>query len=385
MMLTSREAIRAEVEKLEVRFLGNRNDNVFYSLFPDFTDAPESSAPDDAEWLQAARDGIADLNARHPLSATPGAGDRFLLFHRPRVWSESEQSWIGRERKRGKLEDLNAFLCGDGHEEILDTGRLTAGISYVITLDSDTQLPTDAARRLIETIAHPLNKVEIDPATHARKQGYTIIQPRVSITLPGALATRFTRIFADATGTDPYSRTVSDAQQDLFFEAIFHGKAIYDVAAFHQILGGRFPAETLLSHDLIEGAHAGVGLASDIQLFEHLPVDYGSFAARQHRWVRGDWQIARWTFGAVPAASGAAVPNPLNAINRWRILDNLRRSLVPVAALLLLLMGWLMRAAPGSVEPRRRAGRSHPGHNAPFRQARAATAGFGASLAGRGR
>ncbi len=344
MMLTGREAIRDELEKLEVRFLGNRNDNIFYSLFPDFTDCAESSAADDVELLQAARDGIAALNARY-------AGDRFLLFHRPRVWSESEQCWIGRERKRGKLEDLNAFLCrdqsSDGHSEILDTGHLPLRIAYVITLDADTQLPADAARRLIETIAHPLNKVEIDPVTHIRKQGYSVIQPRVSITLPGATATRFTRIFADATGTDPYSRTVSDAQQDLFLEAIFHGKAIYDVRAFHEILGERFPPETLLSHDLIEGAHGGVGLASDIQLFERLPVDYGSFAARQHRWIRGDWQIARWAFGRVPSVSGAPVRNPLNVINRWRILDNLRRSLVPVAALLLLLLGWLTRAAPG--------------------------------------
>jgi cyclic beta-1,2-glucan synthetase len=346
MMLTGHEVIRAEIQKLEVRFLGNRNENIFYSLFPDFTDFPESSAPDDEELLQAAREAIADLNRRYP--PAPGVdGDRFLLFHRPRVWSESEQGWIGRERKRGKLEELNAFLCGDGREEILDTGHLPLPVSYVITLDSDTQLPADAARRLIETIAHPLNKVEIDPATRTRREGYTIIQPRVSITLPGAMATRFTRIFADATGTDPYSRTVSDAQQDLFLEAIFHGKAIYDVRAFHDVVGNRFPAETLLSHDLIEGAHVGVGLATDIQLFEHLPVDYGSFAARQHRWIRGDWQIARWTLGRVPSASGALEPNPLSIINRWRILDNLRRSLVPVAALLLLLLGWLTKAAPG--------------------------------------
>ena len=298
MMLTNLETVRSEVRKLEVRFLGNRNDNVFYSLFSDFTDSAEQSSPNDAELLQTAREGIADLNKRYPLAA-PG-GDRFLLFHRPRVWSESEQAWIGRERKRGKLEELNAFLCGDGHEAIRDTGRLPLPVSYVITLDADSQLPADAARRLIETIAHPLNKVEIDPATRVRRQGYTIIQPRVSITLPGVMATRFTRIFADAAGTDPYSRTVSDAQQDLFLEAMFHGKAIYDVHAFHEILGERFPAATLLSHDLIEGAHVGVGLASDIQLFEQLPVDYGSFAARQHRWIRGDWQIARWIMRRVP-------------------------------------------------------------------------------------
>jgi cyclic beta-1,2-glucan synthetase len=346
MMLTGREAIRAEIQKLEVRFLGNRNDNIFYSLFPDFTDFAEQAAPDDAALLQTARDGIDNLNTRYPLG--PGVdGSRFLLFHRPRVWSESEQSWIGRERKRGKLEELNAFLCGDGDPQVLDTGHLPLPIAYVITLDADTQLPADAARRLIETIAHPLNKVEIDQATRTRMRGYTIIQPRVSITLPGAMATRFTRVFADNSGTDPYSRTVSDAQQDLFLEAIFHGKAIYDVHAFHTMLGNRFPAETLLSHDLIEGAHVGVGLASDIQLFEHLPVDYGGFASRQHRWIRGDWQIARWVLPRVPAASDGKVPNPLSAINRWRILDNLRRSLVPVAALLLLLLGWLTKAAPG--------------------------------------
>ncbi len=350
MMLTSREAIRAEIQKLEVRFLGNRNDNIFYSLFPDFTDSTERSAPDDAELLQAARDGINDLNERYPLG--PGVeGTRFLLFHRERVWSESEQSWVGRERKRGKLEELNAFLCGntDGKEakSVLDTGHLPLQIAFVITLDSDTQLPADAARRLIETIAHPLNRIEINPATRTRMRGYAIIQPRVSITLPGAMATRFTRVFADNSGTDPYSRTVSDAQQDLFLEAIFHGKAIYDVRAFHDMLGERFPDETLLSHDLIEGAHVGVGLASDIQLFEQLPTDYGGFASRQHRWIRGDWQIARWTLGRVPAKDDGNVRNPLSAINRWRIFDNLRRSLVPVAALLLLLLGWLTKAAPG--------------------------------------
>jgi cyclic beta-1,2-glucan synthetase len=345
MMLSSAEVVRAELEKLEVRFLGNRNANIYFSLFADFTDASAESTPKDAELLQAARDGIAGLNARYPLPDA-AQGDRFLLFHRPRTWSGSEQSWIGRERKRGKIEELNAFLNGEANG-ILDTGRQPRPISWVITLDSDTQLPTEAARRLIETISHPLNKVEIDPVTRVRKRGYTIIQPRVSITLPGATATRFTRIFADATGTDPYSRTVSDAQQDLFREAMFHGKAIYDVRAFHTILHNRFPPDTLLSHDLIEGAHVGVGLASDIELFEHLPVDYGSFAARQHRWLRGDWQIAQWVLRSVPAVSRGMEPNPLSVINRWRILDNLRRSLVPVAALLLLLLGWLTSVAPG--------------------------------------
>ena len=340
MMLSSLEVVRQEVEKLEVRFLANRESNLFFSLFADFTDATAPAMPGDTELLQAACDGIAGLNARYP-------GERFLLFHRGRTWSESEQRWIARERKRGKIEDLNAFLCGEGSPDILRVGRLPLPIRYVITLDADTQLPPTTARRMIETIAHPLNRVEIDPRTRTRRRGYAIIQPRISIALPGATATRFTRIFANTAGTDPYSETVSDAQQDLFAEAIFHGKAIYDLQAFHTTLKNRFPPESLLSHDLIEGAHAGVGLANDIELFENLPLTYVSYSKRQHRWIRGDWQIAPWTLGLVPAPGGRSEPNPLTIINRWRIFDNLRRSLVPIASLLLLLFGWLISAAPG--------------------------------------
>ena len=228
---------------------------------------------------------------------------------------------------------------------ILREGRLPHTIRYVISVDSDTSLPPDSARRLVETIAHPCNHVQIDPTTKVRTKGYTIIQPRVAIALPGATATRFTRAFADTSGLDPYCRSVSDIQQDYFNEGTYHGKAIYDVQAFHTILGDRFPIETLLSHDLIEGSHAGVGLATDIELLENIPLDYASFSRRQHRWIRGDWQIAPWMFSTVPGRNGPT-PNPLGAISRWRIFDNLRRSLVPVTSLLLLLFGWLTSVAP---------------------------------------
>jgi cyclic beta-1,2-glucan synthetase len=340
MMLSSAEIARREVEKLEVRFLANQQANLFFSLFSDFTDAPESSMPGDAELLRTVRDGIADLNHRYPNGC-------FLLFHRSREWSESEQEWIGWERKRGKIEQLNAYLSGEGSPDILCEGSLPLPVRSVITLDSDTQLPPEVARRMVETIAHPLNRVVVDPVTGRRVRGFTIIQPRVGIALPGATATQFTRVFADANGTDPYCSAVSDAQQDLFGEGMFHGKAIYDLHAFRAILGNRFPAELLLSHDLIEGTHAGVGLATAIELFENLPLDYASFSRRQHRWIRGDWQIAQWMFPRVPTASGAQEPNPLSLIGRWRVFDNLRRSLVPIASLLLLLFGWLISAAPG--------------------------------------
>ena len=339
MLLVSTDAVRAELDKLEIRYLANRDANLAYALFSDFTDTAEASAPDDEALFHSARQGIENLNQRY--------GERFLLFHRERAWSHSEGRWIGRERKRGKLEELNAFLCGEGDAEILRAGRLQNPVRYVITLDVDTQLPPGTARRMIETIAHPLNRIELDPRTRVRRAGYAIIQPRVSVALPNATATRFTRIFANAAGTDPYCKAVSDAQQDLFAEAIFHGKAIYDVRAVRTALAGRFPAETLLSHDLIEGAHAGVGLASDIELFENLPHTYSSYSRREHRWIRGDWQIAPWIFSRVPDAAGRRAPNPLNTLNRWRIAENLRRSLSPSASLVLLLAGWLFSAAPG--------------------------------------
>jgi cyclic beta-1,2-glucan synthetase len=338
-MLANPEVVTKEIEKLEVRFLANRESNLYFSLFSDYLDSPHSSASGDQALLQAARDGIRRLNERYP-------EERFLLFHRNRVWSDSERKWIGRERKRGKIEDLNAFLNGAGATGILAAGKVPL-IRYVITLDADTQLPSGTARRMIETIAHPLNQVETEGPLKARRRGFGIIQPRVSIGLPGATATRFTRIFASTTGTDPYCQAVSDAQQDLFGEGIFHGKAIYDVRAFHDTLDQRFPAETLLSHDLIEGSFVGVALASDIELFENLPLDYVSYCQRQHRWIRGDWQIAPWIFPNVPSGHGAKVPNVLSLISRWRIFDNLRRSLVAPASLALLLFGWLMSPAPG--------------------------------------
>ncbi|MEO7652729.1 MAG: glycosyl transferase, partial [Bryobacteraceae bacterium] len=338
MMLSTPAVLRQELEKLEVRHLANPEVNLSFALFSDFVDADTQNAPGDEKLLAAARSGIDELNQRNP-------GAHFLLFHRQREWSESEQRWIGRERKRGKIEDLNAFLCGE-KLPILQAGTLQHPIAFVITLDADTLLPSGTGRRLVETIAHPLNRVELTADGRHRRRGFTIIQPRVSVSLPGATISRFTRLFADARGTDTYARVVSDVYQDLFGEGIFHGKAIYDVRAFHAILDGRFPAETLLSHDLIEGAHVGVALASPVELFENLPADYGSFCRREHRWIRGDWQIASWIFSRVPAPEGARAINPLSIINRWKIADNLRRSLVPIASILLLLGAWFWSESP---------------------------------------
>ncbi|MEQ1945809.1 MAG: glucoamylase family protein [Bryobacteraceae bacterium] len=340
MMFLTPDAIRGELEKLEVRYLANPAENLFFSLLSDYTDAEKPEMPEDDDLLGVAIKGIEQLNARY-------SGDRFILFHRARTWCESEGRWIGWERKRGKLEELNALLNGETSNIMISGGMVPSEIRYVITLDADTQLPHGSARKLIETIAHPLNAVELTPDGRNRSRGYTIIQPRVSISLPSATATRFSRLFTDARGSDPYSQAVSDVYQDLFGEAIYHGKAIYDVRAFHKILGNRFPQQRLLSHDLIEGAYTGIALASDVELFEHFPYDYTTYSKRQHRWIRGDWQIASWVMPRVPSAEpGRFEPNPLSLINRWKIFDNLRRSLMPAAALMFLMTSWGLHAAP---------------------------------------
>ncbi len=219
-------------------------------------------------------------------------------------------------------------------------------VRFVITLDSDTQLPHDTARRMIETLSHPLNRARFDSTGHV-ESGYTIIQPRVSPSLPSTSGSPFSRLFSDPVGIDPYTNTVSDVYQDLTGEGSYHGKGIYDVRAFNRVLSGRFPEAWLLSHDLIEGAHVRVGLASDIELYDEFPQDYLSYIKRQHRWIRGDWQIADWIMPRVPRAGGGRVPNPLSWFDRWKIFDNLRRSLLPVASLALLMSSWFISSRAG--------------------------------------
>ncbi len=298
----------------------------------------------DAALLQAATTCIQALNQRH-------GGERFFLFHRERKWCESEQKFIGWERKRGKLEELNGLIDGTRPREadrlvyVGDPDQLS-NVRFVITLDSDTQLPHDTARRMIETLAHPLNRARFDGAGRVQS-GYTIIQPRVSPSLPSTSGSPFSRLFSDPVGIDPYTNTVSDVYQDLTGEGSYHGKGIYDVRAFNRVLSGRFPEAWLLSHDLIEGAHVRVGLASDIELYDEFPQDYLSYIKRQHRWIRGDWQIADWIMPRVPQPGGGRAPNPLSWFDRWKIFDNLRRSLLPAASLALLMASWLISSRAG--------------------------------------
>ncbi len=345
-LFTSAESIAELLEKIEVHYLANQDENLRFALLGDFADAAQEEMPADTSLLEAAFAGIEELNARH---ADEAGARRFHLFTRRRVWNESEESWMGWERKRGKLEEFNRLLRGarDTTFNVATAdAALLAKIRYVITLDSDTQLPRDAARRLVAVASHPLNRPQFDTQTGRVVRGYGILQPRVSVTLESASRTRFARVFSGNTGVDPYTTAASDVYQDLFGEGSFTGKGLYDVDAFMRALKGRVPDNSLLSHDLFEGLYARAGLVTDIELLDDYPAHYDTFAQRQHRWTRGDWQIARWLFRSVPDARGRKTRNRLPLIARWKIFDNLRRSLVAPAILLWLAAAWTI--LPGS-------------------------------------
>jgi hypothetical protein len=350
-MLTSVENIESLVEALEVRFLANRDVNLHFGLLTDFQDASEQSTPDDEPLLQLAATRIEELNANYPRME----GSAFYLFHRPRRWNPSEKRWIGYERKRGKLGDLNALLRNEGTEGkahslpafslvVGDTGILSQ-VKYVITLDTDTQLPRDSAKELIGAMAHPLNHARYDSALKRVADGYGILQPRVSVSLPGTNRSRYARMFGSDAGIDPYTRAVSDVYQDVFGEGSFIGKGIYDVDAFERALASRLPDNLILSHDLIEGCYARAALVSDVQLFEEYPSSYKADVNRRRRWIRGDWQIAQWLLPRIPGFEGHSQSNPISMLSRWKIFDNLRRSLEPAALTLLLILGWTILPA----------------------------------------
>ncbi len=337
-MLVNPAQVAALAEALEVRFLANRDSNLHFGLLTDFTDANSETIPGDDDLLAVARTKIEELNRKYADN-----DHKFFLFHRPRKWNPHDKIWMGYERKRGKLGELNDLLRGKGAENFsLIVGDL-AGIGhvkYVITLDTDTQLPRDAAWKLVGTMAHPLNQAYYDPRLQRVTKGYGILQPRVSVSLPRSGGSMYALIHGSEPGIDPYTRLTSDVYQDLFEEGSFIGKGIYEIDAFEQALAGRLPENRILSHDLLEGCYTRSGLVSDVELFEEYPKRYSSDVNRRHRWIRGDWQIAYWSLPWAPDGNRKLRKNPLSLLSRWKISDNLRRSLVPAALTTLLFMGW---------------------------------------------
>ncbi|MEP6484011.1 MAG: glucoamylase family protein [Rudaea sp.] len=345
-LISDADGVEALLESIEIRFLANRDTFVHFALLTDFSDAPSETMPNDESLLQLTAHGIEALNKQYEKEGTQTP---FFLLHRPRVWNSQERTWMGRERKRGKLGDLNAVLRGKSSaafSRIVGDTSLLPSIKYVITLDTDTQLPRDTARQLIATLSHPLNRAHFDATRGRVVAGYGILQPRVAVGVQGAQRSEYARMHSGDAGIDPYTRAVSNVYQDAFGEGSFVGKGIYDVDAFEQSLEDRLPANRILSHDLLEGCYARSGLVSDVELAEDYPSSYLADVRRRHRWIRGDWQITRWLTPFVSAADGRITKNPLSALSRWKVLDNLRRSLLPTAATVLLVLGWTVLSAP---------------------------------------
>jgi cyclic beta-1,2-glucan synthetase len=336
-ILSDADQAQLLVRELEVRYLGNRDPNLHFALVTDFPDSP-SPIGHEHPLVSICSTLVADLDSRYRHRRT----GRFFHFHRRQVYNPHHRKWMGWERKRGKLLDFNALLRGDSSAFPVQVGDLSilSQIKYVITLDSDTRLPLNSARCLVATIAHPLNRAVLDTKTNTVKEGYGVVQPRIAVSTHSACRSRFARIFSGNTGFDIYTSAVSNIYQDLWGEGTFTGKGIYDVDIFQSTVGKTFPSNLILSHDLLEGAYARTALVSQIELIDDYPSRFGTFARRKHRWVRGDWQTLFWMFPWVPGHSGGWVSNPISLISRWKILDNLRRSLLEIAMMVLLLAGW---------------------------------------------
>jgi cellobiose phosphorylase len=344
-MLTSPQNAESLINGLEVRFLANRQDNLYFCLLTDFGDAQVESLPQDESLLAIAEAGIKALNAKY----SGGGGDFFFLFHRPRLWNDVDKIWMAFERKRGKLSALNQFLLNgrkDDFSLIVGDTKELENIRYIITLDTDTQLPLDSAQKFIGAMAHPLNSPEYDPKLKRIVAGYGILQPRVGISMDLGCGSRYSAMCASDPGIDPYTRTVSDVYQDLFSEGSFVGKGIYDIEAFEQTSGNCFPNNRILSHDLLEGCYSRAGLLTDAELYEEYPSSYHADVKRRHRWTRGDWQIAQWVLPFIPNQDNRLERNPISMLSRWKIFDNLRRSVVALALTIMLIVGWLVLSQP---------------------------------------
>ncbi len=342
-LLLNEKQVHRLVEDLEVRFLGNHDRNLHFALLTDLPDSPVPSREDDP-LVDLCATLIKQLNEKYSGKQTGS----FLMLHRHRTYNPREKVWMGWERKRGKLMDLNRLLTGNYDSFPVKAGDLSIlpDVRFVITLDADTELPRGSAQRLIGTLAHPLNRAIVDPEKNIVVAGYGILQPRVRVSVQSAARSRLANIYSGQTGFDIYTRAVSDVYQDLYGEGIFAGKGIYEVEIVHRVLERRFPQNALLSHDLIEGAYARVGLVTDTEVIEDYPSHYSAYNRRKHRWLRGDWQITNWLFPRVLDETGRMVTNPISLVSQWKILDNLRRSLVEPATFLLFVLGWLV--LPGS-------------------------------------
>lgn len=343
-LLTNEKRVTELVEQMEVFYLANQEENIHLALVGDYKDGPEEHTEQDQLIIDTGRRLVEELNQKY------GREDVFFLFHRHRQWNANQSSWMGWERKRGALTEFNALLAGNKNTSYsIQIGDLSVlgKIKYVITLDADTQLPRDNAKKLIGAMAHPLNKPVLNQEETRVVDGYGLMQPRISVSVDSASRSFFSLTFSGQTGIDPYTTAVSDVYQDLFREGIFTGKGIYNPEIFDKLLNNAIPENSVLSHDLLEGSYVRAGLATDIELVDGYPAHYIGYSLRLHRWVRGDWQLLPWLFSQVPNQKGEKVVNPIHGISKWKILDNMRRSLLSTALYLIIVLSLVF--LPGSI------------------------------------
>lgn len=328
-LIGSRDDVEETVRKLEVHHLANMTGEVHFALLSDWPDSNVEQSTADREILAFARAEIERLNRRYPVSGPP----RFYLLHRKRLYNPSQGCWMGWERKRGKLHELNLLLRGDPDTTFMPPeAPLPEDVVHVMTLDADTRMMRDAVDRLVGKLCHPLNRPVIDGGKVVA--GYSILQPRVTPSLTtGDEASFLQRVFSANRGIDPYVFAVSDLYQDVFGEGSFTGKGLYHIDALEAALAGRIAENEVLSHDLLEGALAQSALVTDVEVVEDYPTRYSVDASRQHRWARGDWQLLGYIFDPK-----SGVP----ALSRWKMIDNLRRSLTPIFWVMATIAGWTL-------------------------------------------
>lgn len=337
-MITSRDTIDEMVRNLEVHYLANPSGEIYFSLISDWRDAPQEKLPSDTELLDYAKREIAQLNAKYDFTGR----ERFFLLHRRRLYNPSEEAWMGWERKRGKLHELNLLLRGDQDTTfVAGANTVPENVRYVMTLDADTRLMREAVTKLVGKLHHPINRPVHDEVTGRVIKGYGLLQPRVTPSLTtGHEASVFQRVFSISRGIDPYVFTVSDVYQDMTGEGTFTGKGLYDVDAFERALKGRIEENSVLSHDLLEGSFARCALVTDVELVEDFPTRYEVEVSRQHRWARGDWQLIPFIFDRTKGVT---------ALGRWKMIDNLRRSLTPIAWFFASVLGWYFMEPSGAL------------------------------------
>ncbi|RJG45648.1 glucoamylase family protein [Mesorhizobium sp. DCY119] len=330
-LIGSRDDVEENIRQLEVHHLANMEGEIHYALLSDWPDSESEQTSGDLEILNYARAEITKLNQRYPVEGAP----LFHLLHRRRLYNPSQKTWMGWERKRGKLHELNLLLRGDGDTTFLPPDApLPEGVVHVMTLDADTKMTRDAVKRLVGKLCHPLNRPEFDADHRLITAGYAILQPRVTPSLTsGDEASFFQRVFSANRGLDPYVFAVSDLYQDVFGDGTFTGKGLYHIDAMEAALRERIAENSILSHDLLEGALTRSALVTDVEVVEDYPTRYSVDASRQHRWARGDWQLLGFIFDPK-----SGVP----ALSRWKMVDNLRRTLTPIFWVMSSIGGWTL-------------------------------------------